>query len=89
MLLNVPDQLGDDNVTSARQGAVLDEKTAPAESGDHTVKQYEKGFPADDVSLRTCEMDIMSLIVRGVPSFLANSLTRAPQAKLAKSTPES
>lgn len=41
VLLNVSDELGDDDVQSAWQGAVLDGKVAQADGGDHTVRKRQ------------------------------------------------
>lgn len=41
VLLNVPDKLGDDDVAGARQCAVLDQKAAVADGGDHAVNKEE------------------------------------------------
>lgn len=51
VLLHVPDELGYDNVASARQSVVLDERTAADVGGDHAVKK--RGFTADEVCLST------------------------------------
>lgn len=38
-LLSLADELGDDDVMSARQGAVADKRPAAADGGDHEVKK--------------------------------------------------
>lgn len=42
MLLNVSGKLGDDDVASTLQSAVLDEKVAAADSGYHAVRKRER-----------------------------------------------
>lgn len=42
VLLNVPDEFGDNIVASARQGLVLNEKPSAADSGDYAFKEEER-----------------------------------------------
>lgn len=69
VLLIVSDELVNDSVAGVCQGAVLDSKAAVTGGQNHALKERE-GFPADDVSLSTCGMEIISLLVTVVPFFL-------------------
>lgn len=84
MLLNVHDLLGDCNVAGARQGTVL-KKSWQQLTSVLVHPRRERGFSANDASLSTCEMKIMSLLVTGVPFVQERSCTQALLAKLARS----
>lgn len=48
VLLNVSEELGDDDVGSVREDAVLDDMSAASDGGDHAVKN-KRSFPEDEL----------------------------------------
>lgn len=83
-MLNVFDVLGDDDVASFRQSAVLDRKRQKLMAVLMPLKNM-KSFPADNASLRTSQLEIIPLLVTEEPSFLDPSCTRASIEKLFQS----
>lgn len=82
VLLNARDEAGNDDVAGTWQDAVLDEKRQQVMTVA-MLSENESGSPADDVLSNTCEMEIVSLFVKGVAFFPENSCTRGSLAKLA------
>lgn len=82
VLLIVPDKLDDDDVAGARHGVPL---TAKRQQPVALVvrSKKERGFPADESSLSTCEIKTMYSFVTGLSSFLDHSCTRTSPAKFA------
>lgn len=76
VLLILSHRLCDDNIKGIRAGAVLNKRTATADGGYYAVRK-KRGLPADDVILSTRDMEVISLLVARLSSFLNYGCTRA------------
>lgn len=84
MLLNDLDKLGRDDITAVQLSTVLGKEGAIADGVDHAIKE-EEGVSGGQRSAEHRKIDIMTLVVTKVPSFLDPSCTQASSAKLGES----
>lgn len=87
-LLIVPVKLGDDDVSGAQQAAVLDQKAAAADDGDHAVRRIEKRSGGRRF-IEHLQYGVHVLVRDKVASVLDHNCTRASSAKLAQSNQKS